>query len=1079
MTVLIFLVIVGGGLGLAALASKLNRLSDKLEELERSAAKRSNMQLLDGRIRALESEILHMKGEAEVPPPLPVLPAVEVKEEVEIPIPVEAPLPQPAVVETSEPVRQPTVQLPPIPEPQRPSTVEAPPKPSRTREEWETFIGGKLLNRIGALALIIGIGFFLKYAFDRNWITETMRVLIGAAIGAGLLLWGKKLVKKGLAIFAQGLVGAGISILYLSVYAAFNFYHLVPQAIAFVLMSAVTALTIGQALKYNSLAVSFLGWAGGFLTPFLLSTGHANEVGLFTYIAVLDVGLIAVFVKKDAWGILEPFTFGATYLTYFLWYQKFYVAADLLLTVLFLSIFWGLFYALDVYRIIRSSSTNREIRETVAALNAILYYIAMYLIINPLHHEWMGFVTILIGAIYFLNILAIKRWRPIISTVFLRYILTAIALLIFATWVQFTGFTTVIYWSLEALALAWCGVHWKRAYVWIAAIGLFGLAVIKLFATDGAISYVPIQSFRLIFNERFLGFLVLAATLWTSTFLFKRLEEKTGPLIRVTVHYAWCLLLFILCTVEVLDYFNYLGISVKSETFRAYLSFNRMMCLAAVWMVYSLPLVWSGLRRNILPILYCGLGVLALSAIFGGVRGSWYDPIEYFKTILNSRAAALALILVGLVVHGWWLRKRRQAYGWVDQALVALQYTWCILLFILCSGETNDYFNWLMSSKPAGTEVSIGFNRLMTLSAIWMIYSLPVAWYGWREKSLPIVYCAFGALILSVVFGGIRGIWYEPIEYFKSILNSRAATLALILIGLVVHSWWLGKRRQAYGWVEQALVVLQYSGCAILFILCTFETNDYFRQIMLNQTGEMRAGLHFNRSMILAAVWVFYSLPTGWYGLRKNILSVLYCGLGVLGLSVLLGIVQGITFVPILNFTPLMNLRASVLVLIILGSSLHARWLRNRRQSHGWIEKALAIFQVVVVLLIFLLITGEILDFFGKAIFLLKDKTIASAGEFARLANLRHLSLSGSWLVYSIILLIIGIWRRIQRLRIIAIVLFGITILKIFIYDLSFLQTLYRIFSFVGLGVMLLATSYLYQRYKTFIFGAAAEKEPS
>ncbi|MCJ7784906.1 MAG: DUF2339 domain-containing protein, partial [Desulfobacterales bacterium] len=95
-----------------------------------------------------------------------------------------------------------------------------------------------------------------------------------------------------------------------------------------------------------------------------------------------------------------------------------------------------------------------------------------------------------------------------------------------------------------------------------------------------------------------------------------------------------------------------------------------------------------------------------------------------------------------------------------------------------------------------------------------------------------------------------------------------------------------------------------------------------------------------------------------------------------------------------------------------------------------------------------------------------------------RLTNLRHLSLSGSWLVYSIILMIIGIWRRIQRLRIIAIVLFGITILKIFIYDLSFLQALYRIFSFVGLGVMLLATSYLYQRYKTFIFGAASDKVP-
>src|SRR4030042_2046308 len=117
---------------------------------------------------------------------------------------------------------------------------------SRTREEWEALIGGKLLNRIGALALIIGIGFFLKYAFDKHWLTETMRVLIGIVIGTVLLWVGSRSYKKELRIFAQGLIGAGISILYLSVYASFNFYHLVPQVIAFLMMSVVTVITFSR-----------------------------------------------------------------------------------------------------------------------------------------------------------------------------------------------------------------------------------------------------------------------------------------------------------------------------------------------------------------------------------------------------------------------------------------------------------------------------------------------------------------------------------------------------------------------------------------------------------------------------------------------------------------------------------------------------------------------------------------------------------------------------------------------------------------------------------------------------------------
>jgi len=88
--------------------------------------------------------------------------------------------------------------------------------------------------------------------------------------------------------------------------------------------------------------------------------------------------------------------------------------------------------------------------------------------------------------------------------------------------------------------------------------------------------------------------------------------------------------------------------------------------------------------------------------------------------------------------------------------------------------------------------------------------------------------------------------------------------------------------------------------------------------------------------------------------------------------------------------------------------------------------------------------------------------------------SLLRSSLSGAWLLYAIALLILGFWRRIQRLRIAAILLSGVTILKIFIYDLSFLDTLYRIFSFIGLGLILMITSYLYHRYRTVIFGDEA-----
>ncbi|HMK39325.1 MAG TPA: DUF2339 domain-containing protein, partial [Bacteroidota bacterium] len=201
------------------------------------------------------------------------------------------------------------------------AALSMPPSPakSRTRGEWEALIGGKLLNRVGALALILGVGFFLQYAFANDWITEPVRVMIGVAVGLTLLAGAARSAARGFQIFAQGLVGAGIAILYLSAYASFNYYRLVTQPWAFLFMSAITVITFTQAFRYDSIVVALLGLLGGFLTPFLLSTGEVNPVGLFTYLALLDAGLLVVAWRREAWMSIEPLSMAGTYLIYALW----------------------------------------------------------------------------------------------------------------------------------------------------------------------------------------------------------------------------------------------------------------------------------------------------------------------------------------------------------------------------------------------------------------------------------------------------------------------------------------------------------------------------------------------------------------------------------------------------------------------------------------------------------------------------------------------------------------------------------------------------------------------------------------
>jgi uncharacterized membrane protein len=86
-----------------------------------------------------------------------------------------------------------------------------------------------------------------------------------------------------------------------------------------------------------------------------------------------------------------------------------------------------------------------------------------------------------------------------------------------------------------------------------------------------------------------------------------------------------------------------------------------------------------------------------------------------------------------------------------------------------------------------------------------------------------------------------------------------------------------------------------------------------------------------------------------------------------------------------------------------------------------------------------------------------------------QLANLKlaqQLSISVVWTIYGGAMLTIGIARRSKLLRVMALALLGLTIFKVFLFDLSSLEKLYRIISFIVLGLILLTVSFLYQRYR-------------
>src|SRR6185295_13380087 len=217
----------------------------------------------------------------------------------------------------------------------------------RSGSDLEARIGGNWFNRIGIIAICFGVAFFLKYAFDNEWIGPGGRVLIGVAIGIGFLVGGERLRNR-YASYAYGLTGGGLAILYLAIwFASQNRYNLIPQMLAFILMAGVTATGSLLAARYDALPIAVLALIGGFLTPILLSTGVDDETGLFGYIALLDAGVLALAYSKQ-WRSLNYLAFVSTVLMFAAWMAEWYDSGKLWTTIFFLTLFFVIFALLAV-----------------------------------------------------------------------------------------------------------------------------------------------------------------------------------------------------------------------------------------------------------------------------------------------------------------------------------------------------------------------------------------------------------------------------------------------------------------------------------------------------------------------------------------------------------------------------------------------------------------------------------------------------------------------------------------------------------------------------------------------------------
>lgn len=328
---------------------------------------------------------------------------------------------------------------------------------SERHPDLEKFIGENLVSKIGIIILVIAIGFFVKYAIDQNWIGPAGRVGIGILCGAILAGLAHR-IRQNYHAFSSVLTGGGLAVFYFTITLAFQQFHLFGQTTAFIIMVIITGFSVALSLLYNKQEVAILALVGGFATPFMASNGGDNYKALFTYLLVLNTGLLVLSYYKK-WRLLNLLAFLFTIILFGSWLAtlKNGVAVITYLHGLwFATAFYLLFFAINVAHNIRQNKQFLASDFGILLANTALYFAtAIYCLNKAGLDEYRGLLCILL-AIFNLGISYTFFKNKKVDTNIL-YLLIGITLtfISLAAPIQLKGNQITLFWACETVLLYW------------------------------------------------------------------------------------------------------------------------------------------------------------------------------------------------------------------------------------------------------------------------------------------------------------------------------------------------------------------------------------------------------------------------------------------------------------------------------------------------------------------------------------------------------------------------------------------------------------------------------------------------
>lgn len=675
--------------------------------------------------------------------------------------------------------------------------------PPKGKSDLEKFIGENLINKIGIAITVIGVAIGAKYSVENDLISPLTRIILGYLFGLGLLGFGIKLKSK-YENYSAVLVSGAMAIMYFITYTAYGLYDLIPQIVAFILMLIFTIFTVIAAINYNRQIIAHIGLVGAYAVPFLLSDGAGKVAILFSYMAILNIGILAIAFKKY-WKPLYYVSFGLTWLIFLSWYvTKYHTNEHFGLALAFSSIFFVIFYLTFLaYKLLQK---EKFVIDDIFLLmiNSFVFYGIGYAILDS-HQtgkQLLGLFTLINAVVHFVASVIIYRKK--LADKNIHYLIAGLVLIFItiAFPVQLDGNWVTLFWAGEAALLFWIGrtksvpFYEKLSYP-LMILAFFSILQDWIYVYDSYDPEIPASRITPLLNVNFLTSILFIAAfvfinmlnqkkkytsyLETQSRIFKTVSFAIPAILIFTIYYAF--------RMEIASYWNqrYTDSEIKinlenQDYFSHYWNYD-LISFKTIWVInYSLLFVSILSFANLRKLKNKQLGLINLALIvltlivfltqglynLSELRATYLekDLSQYYQIgKVNLWLRYISFSFVGLALFS--------CYKYIKEAFAQSNFKMAFELLLhttILWIASSELINWMDIFKSEQS-------YKLGLSILWGIYSLFLIAFGIWKKNKPMrigAIALFGITLIKLFF------------YDISHLNTIAKTIVFVSLGVLL-----------------------------------------------------------------------------------------------------------------------------------------------------------------------------------------------------------------------------------------------------------------------------------------------------